>query len=74
MSDVAAQIGGAVLDATVHYDGTEGELYNLTEDPNQWHNLWDDPAARAIRSDLVADLLDHLPPVRDPVLPIEAPT
>ena len=74
MSDVAAQIGGAVLDATVHYDGTEGELYNLTEDPNQWHNLWDDPAARAMRSDLVADLLDHLPPVRDPVLPIEAPT
>src|SRR5437763_6003419 len=74
MSDVAAQIGGAVLDATVQYDGSEGELYDLGDDPRQWHNLWDDPAARALRDDLVADLRDHLPPVRDPVLPVEAPT
>ena len=36
-------------------------------------NRWDDPAARAIRDDLVADLRDHLPPVRDPRLPLEAP-
>jgi arylsulfatase A-like enzyme len=73
MSDVAAQLGGAVLDATVQYDGTEGELYNLAEDPHQWRNLWDDPAHKAMRSDLVADLLDHLPPARHPALPVEAP-
>jgi hypothetical protein len=74
MSDVIEQLGAGVVDATVHYDGSEGELYNLAEDPNQWHNLWDDPSAAAIKSDLVADLLDHLPPVRDPLLTVEAPT
>jgi arylsulfatase A-like enzyme len=73
ISDVAAQIGGAVLDATVQYDGTEGELYNLADDPHQWRNLWDDPAHKSLRSDLVADLMDNLPPVRDPLLPVEAP-
>ena len=40
----------------IRYDGTEGELYNLAEDPRQWWNLWDDPARRSIRDDLVADL------------------
>ena len=29
--------------ATVH-DGTEGELYDLADDPLQQHNRWDDPA------------------------------
>ncbi|MBV8236058.1 MAG: sulfatase-like hydrolase/transferase [Acidimicrobiia bacterium] len=74
MSEVAAQLGGAVLDATVRYDGTEGELYNLADDPYQWHNLWDDPTARSTRDDLVADLGEHLPPVRNPLLAVEAPT
>lgn len=45
----------------IQYDGTEGELYNLDEDPHQWHNLWDDPARRSVRDDLVADLRDSLP-------------
>ncbi|MFI0370587.1 sulfatase [Actinomadura sp. 1N219] len=45
----------------VAYDGTEGELYNVEDDPHQWHNLWDDPSRRAIRDDLVADLRAHLP-------------
>ena len=33
---------GGIFD--IRYDGTEGELYNLREDPMQWRNLWDDPA------------------------------
>ena len=74
ISEVVGQLGGGVLDATVRYDGTEGELYNLADDPHQWHNLWDDAAARSTRDDLVADLLDNLPPVRDPQLAVEAPT
>jgi len=74
MSDVVTQLGAAVADKTVRYDGTEGELYNLADDPLQWHNLWDDPSARSVRDDLVADLVDNLPPVRDPLLPVEAPT
>jgi arylsulfatase A-like enzyme len=54
--------------AGTHHDGTEGELYDLGEDPLQRVNLWDDPARRAVRDDLVADLVDHLPPARDPRL------
>ena len=26
------------------YDGTEGELYDVRDDPHQWRNLWNDPA------------------------------
>ena len=55
------------------HDGTEGELYDLAEDPQQRRNLWDDPAHAALRSDLVADLWDSQPPVRDPRLELEAP-
>ena len=55
------------------YDGTEGELYNLSDDPLQWHNRWDDPTCASLRSDLVADLYDHLPPAHDPKLAVEAP-
>jgi hypothetical protein len=38
-----------------------GELYNVEEDPHQFENLWDDPAQRVRRDDLVADLYDSLP-------------
>ena len=55
------------------HDGTEGELYNLVDDPLQRTNLWDDPAAAAMRSDLVADLWDRQPPVRAPRLALVAP-
>jgi arylsulfatase A-like enzyme len=57
---------------TVH-DGTEGELYDLTEDALQQVNRWDDPAARAMRDDLVDDLRAHLRPARTPRLPLDAP-
>jgi len=56
------------------YDGTEGELYDLREDPRQWTNLWDDPARRKLRADLVADLRSALPAERDPPLVPGAPT
>ncbi len=57
---------------TVH-DGTEGELYDLAEDPLQHVNLWDDPARREVRDDLVADLRDRRPAVRTPALQLQAP-
>jgi arylsulfatase A-like enzyme len=50
------------------HDGTEGELYDLADDPLQRVNLWDDPARRSVRDDLVADLRGSLPPRRDPRL------
>ncbi len=55
------------------HDGTEGELYDLTEDPLQRVNRWDDPACAALRSDLVADLWDHQPPLRLPKGRVVAP-
>ncbi|MGO9452973.1 MAG: hypothetical protein ACLQDV_18340 [Candidatus Binataceae bacterium] len=57
----------------IHYDGTEGELYNLNEDPLQWRNLWNDPGYRKLKSDLMADLHDHLPKPREPMLTVDAP-
>ena len=62
----------AYLPGTVH-DGTEGELYDLADDPLQQVNRWDDPSCAALRSDLVADLWDSQPPARQPRLQLEAP-
>jgi hypothetical protein len=59
--------------SSVAYDGTEGELYRLDEDPHQFRNLWDDPGYRSVRSDLVADLYDSLPAGREPKLPVARP-
>ena len=55
------------------YDGTEGELYDLTDDPHLFRNRWDDPACATLRSDLVTDLYDHLPVPRADRLRVEAP-
>ena len=51
--------------ATNFYDGTEGELYNLADDPKQWTNLWADPARQSIKADLLDDLITNLPVGRD---------
>jgi arylsulfatase A-like enzyme len=56
------------------YDGSEGELYDVRNDPEQWENLWDDPARRRLRDDLRADLRAHLPEERLPRLSVAAPT
>ena len=55
------------------HDGSEGELYDLVDDPLQRRNLWDDPAYASVRSDLLADLWDHQPPARTPRLDLVAP-
>lgn len=55
------------------HDGTEGELYDLVDDPLQRVNRWDDPAMASVRSDLVADLWDHQPVQQRPLLPVVAP-
>ena len=54
---------------TSYYNGTEGELYDVKEDPRQWQNLWDVKKYKSLRSDLVADLYDNLPPARKTALP-----
>lgn len=59
-------------DPSSEYEGTEGELYDLNEDPMQHRNLWDDAGYATMRTDLVADLRDHLPPAREPRLDVVA--
>ena len=65
-------VATAYLPGTVH-DGTEGELYDLADDPLQRRNRWDDPACKAVKDDLLDDLWASRPPVRDPRLQLEAP-
>jgi arylsulfatase A-like enzyme len=55
------------------HDGTEGELYNLDEDPLQHTNLWSDPAYATLRDDLIADLWDHQPQAQGPLTRVQAP-
>jgi arylsulfatase A-like enzyme len=60
------------LPGTAH-DGSEGELYDLTDDPLQRVNRWDDPSLAGLRSDLVADLWDHQPAMMSPLPIVQAP-
>ena len=62
----------AYLPGTVQ-DVTEGELYNLADDPLQQVNLWTDPARRAVRDDLIDDLRRSLPTPPSEPRPVEAP-
>ena len=55
------------------YEGTEGELYNLSDDPGSLVNLWDDPAYASLKGDLIAALNDSLPAPREPKLARLAP-
>jgi arylsulfatase A-like enzyme len=55
------------------HDGTEGELYDLVDDPLQQRNRWDDPASASLRSDLLADLWDHQPEQHSPRIELQAP-
>ncbi|MFM8903425.1 MAG: hypothetical protein ACKOGG_08695 [Actinomycetota bacterium] len=56
----------AALNGTMNNFG-EGELYDLTHDPLQHVNRFDDESVRALRDDLLNDLWDNLP---DQVLPL----
>ena len=55
------------------HDGTEGELYDLADDPYQQVNLWADATRRPLRDDLVDDLVANLPTAREPQLACVAP-
>lgn len=54
------------------YQGHEGELYDLANDPLQWRNLWQDPAYRAVKVRLIDALVTSQPPPRAP-LKVAAP-
>jgi hypothetical protein len=62
----------AALDGTMNKAG-DGELYDLTHDPLQHVNRWDDPSVRALREDLLADMWDNLPSQQLPLRSMDAP-
>lgn len=64
---------GVLAPVGPQYDGTEGELYDLAEDPHQWHNRWDDAAVASLRSDLIDDLRTSLRALPSRSLEVEAP-
>jgi len=41
----------------VYLDDTYGELYDLSKDPGEVRNLWDDPAHREMRAELAKSCL-----------------
>lgn len=53
------------------YEGSEGELYNLRDDPEQRVNLW--ASEPGVRKELVAQLYEALPAARTPRLERKAP-
>ena len=63
----------AGFETHIRYDGTEGELYDLKNDPLQWNNLWNDRKCKGVKADLIADLYDNLPKERSPKLEVMAP-
>lgn len=63
---------GVLTPCGAHYNGSEGELYDLDADPHQWRNLWDDAGYQSIKRNLIADLYDSLPRERK-ILDVEAP-
>ena len=58
---------------TNRYAGSEGELYDLANDPHQWRNLWDEPGSASLKNDLLDDLAANLPEGRPDPLPKIAP-
>jgi hypothetical protein len=45
---------------SMYRDQDWGELYDLTNDPDETHNLWDDPAHFITRAHLAERLTHHL--------------
>ncbi|MCC7495425.1 MAG: sulfatase-like hydrolase/transferase [Fimbriimonadaceae bacterium] len=69
---------GSMLRTATHkivaYHGVDaGELYDLTADPGEFHNLWSDPACRDLRETLLRRLLDRVVFTLDPWPPRIAP-
>ena len=51
----------------VHHGTEPGELYDLTSDPDEFINLWGDPAHTLTKARLLKQLTDHLAFTTDPL-------
>lgn len=52
---------------TWHGAGIRGELYDLTRDPHEFRNLWDEPGAAPLRMEMLGRLLDRMVRNVDPL-------
>lgn len=43
----------------VHHGEEIGELYDLKEDPEEFHNLWNEEGYEGLQSRLVRECFDH---------------
>ncbi len=43
----------------VHHNGEIGELYDHAVDPEEFHNLWDEPDSQQLRAEMVLKCFDH---------------
>ena len=50
----------------------DGELYELTEDPGETVNRWNDPSCSGIKADMLSLLCDRMAETIDPLPPVEA--
>jgi arylsulfatase A-like enzyme len=50
-----------------------GELYNVADDPNETHNLWNDKQYAEIRLDMMNRLVDRMAMTVDPLPERHAP-
>lgn len=51
---------GKINDANMRLDEVQGELYNLTKDPYEYYNLYEDDNYHKIREKMTRDMLMHL--------------
>jgi hypothetical protein len=49
-----------LYERTKTYEGTEGELYDLNEDPGELVNLWDDPKYAGVKADMIETIREDL--------------
>lgn len=50
---------------TVWHGQPWGELYDLSQDPNELHNLWDEPAAQALQKHAATELMQTMLAAQD---------
>lgn len=56
----ANDIKCVIYERSKTHDGTEGELYNLKDDPGELVNLWDDPKYASIKADMTETIRKDL--------------
>ena len=46
----------------IYIHGHDAQLFDLENDPGEWHSLVDDPAHQAVADDLLHGICSHLDP------------